>query len=107
MLRGYSFGFHIDGLHKFSTFGQSNCGGDINGDGINDQFIILKINNYSNNMLSIYTRSGVLVYSKRNYQNNWPADAGGKEFPEGSYFFRLDLEQDGKIDNQGWLYLSR
>lgn len=78
-----------------------------NGDGINDQFIILKINNYSNNMLSIYTRSGVLVYSKRNYQNNWPADAGGKALPEGSYFFRLDLEQDGKIDNQGWLYLSR
>ena len=39
MLRGYSFGFHIDGLHKFSTFGQSNCGGDINGDGINDIII--------------------------------------------------------------------
>ncbi len=78
-----------------------------NGDGINDQFIILKINNYSNNMLSIYTRSGELVYSKNNYQNNWPADAGGKALPEGSYFFRLDLEQDGKIDNQGWLYLSR
>jgi len=78
-----------------------------NGDGINDQFIILKINNYSNNMLSIYTRSGVLVYSKRNYQNNWPADAGGKEFPEGSYFFKLDLEQDGNIDYQGWIYLTR
>ena len=78
-----------------------------NGDGINDQFIILKIGNYSNSKLSIYTRSGVLVYSKKNYQNNWPADAGGKELPEGSYFFRLDLEQDGNIDNQGWLYLSR
>ena len=78
-----------------------------NGDGINDQFIILKIGNYSNSLLSIYTRSGVLVYSKSNYQNNWPADAGGKELPEGSYFFRLDLEQDGNIDNQGWLYLSR
>ena len=78
-----------------------------NGDGINDQFIILKIGNYSNSKLSIYTRSGVLVYSKNNYQNNWPADAGGKELPEGSYFFRLDLEQDGNIDHQGWLYLSR
>ena len=78
-----------------------------NGDGINDQFIILKIGNYSNSKLSIYTRSGELVYSKNNYQNNWPADAGGKALPEGSYFFRLDLEQDGKIDNQGWLYLSR
>ena len=78
-----------------------------NGDGINDQFIILKIGNYSNSLLSIYTRSGVLVYSKSNYQNNWPADSTGKELPEGSYFYRLDLEQDGNIDYQGWLYLSR
>ncbi len=78
-----------------------------NGDGINDQFIILKIGNYSNSLLSIYTRSGILVYSKRNYQNNWPADAEGKELPAGSYFFRLDLEQDGNIDHQGWLYLTR
>ena len=78
-----------------------------NGDGINDQFTILKIGNYSNSLLSIYTRSGVLVYSKSNYQNNWPADSTGKELPEGSYFYRLDLEQDGKIDYQGWIYLSR
>jgi len=78
-----------------------------NGDGINDQFIILKITNYSNSILSIYTRNGVLVYSKRNYQNNWPSDASDKEFPEGSYYFKLDLEQDGIIDHQGWIYLSR
>ena len=77
------------------------------GDGINDQFIILKIGDYSNSLLSIYTRGGMLVYSKRNYQNNWPADAGGKELPEGSYFYRLDIEQDGNIDYQGWIYLSR
>ena len=78
-----------------------------NGDGINDQFTILKIGDYSNSLLSIYTRGGILVYSKLNYQNNWPADSTGKELPEGSYFYRLDLEQDGKIDYQGWIYLSR
>ncbi len=78
-----------------------------NGDGINDHFIILKIDNYPNSLLSIYSRSGVLIYSKLNYQNTWPADQAGKEFPEGSYFFRLDLEQDGNIDYQGWLYLTR
>ena len=39
--------------------------------------------------------------------DNWPADAGGKELPEGSYFFTLDLEEDGNIDHQGWLYLTR
>ena len=78
-----------------------------NGDGINDQFILLKIDNYPNNLLSIYSRSGALVYSKINYQNTWPSDVADKEFPEGSYFFRLDLEQDGNIDYQGWLYLTR
>tara|TARA_A100001011_G_scaffold393249_1_gene482662 strand:- start:15729 stop:19853 length:4125 start_codon:yes stop_codon:yes gene_type:complete len=78
-----------------------------NGDGINDQLIILKIDNYPNNLLSIYSRSGALVYSKVNYQNTWPSDLADKEFPEGSYFFRLDLEQDGNVDYQGWLYLTR
>ena len=78
-----------------------------NGDGINDRFSILKIETYPNSFLSIYTRTGSLQYSKRNYQNTWPSDQNGQQLPEGSYFFVLDLENDGQIDHQGWLYLTR
>ena len=78
-----------------------------NGDGINDSFDILKINSYPNNLLSIYNRSGSLIYSKKNYQNTWPSDQNNKSVPEGSYYFTLDLENNGNIDKQGWIYLTR
>ncbi|MFL2603859.1 MAG: gliding motility-associated C-terminal domain-containing protein [Flavobacteriaceae bacterium] len=78
-----------------------------NGDGINDSFDILKINSYPNNLLSIYNRSGSLIYSKRNYQNTWPLDQNNQSVPEGSYYFTLDLENNGNIDKQGWIYLTR
>ena len=78
-----------------------------NGDGINDSFNILKINSYPNNLLSIYNRSGSLIYSKRNYQNTWPSDQNNQSLPEGSYYFTLDLENNGNIDKQGWIYLTR
>ena len=78
-----------------------------NGDGINDSFDILKINSYPNNLLSIYNRSGSLIYSKRNYQNTWPSDQNNQSVPEGSYYFTLDLENNGNIDKQGWIYLTR
>lgn len=78
-----------------------------NGDGINDYFSILKISSYPSSNLSIYTRSGSLQYSRRNYQNTWPSDIRGQQLPEGSYYFMLDLENDGRIDYQGWIYLTR
>ena len=78
-----------------------------NGDGINDSFNILKINSYPNNILSIYNRSGSLIYIRRNYQNTWPSDQNNQTVPEGSYYFTLDLENNGNIDKRGWIYVSR
>ena len=78
-----------------------------NGDGINDIFKILKINSYPNNFLSIYSRSGTLIYSKKNYQNTWPADQNNQKVPEGSYYYNLDLDDNGVIDKRGWIYLTR
>ncbi|MDA7777916.1 gliding motility-associated C-terminal domain-containing protein [Flavobacteriaceae bacterium] len=78
-----------------------------NGDGINDQFTVLKIETHPNNLLTIYSRTGNLLYSKNNYQNTWPSGQNKNNLPEGSYYYRLDLEGDGLIDYEGWLYLTR
>lgn len=78
-----------------------------NGDGINDYFTILKIENYPNAVLSIYSRSGILIYSKKNYVNTWPSDQNNKPLPEGSYYYQIDLEGKGTIDFKGWIYLTR
>ena len=78
-----------------------------NNDGINDTWKLPKIEDYTNSQVHIYTRSGALIYQKRNYLNTWPADADSNLIPEGSYYFRIDLESDGIIDYEGWLYLTR
>ena len=77
-----------------------------NGDGINDQFIILKIENNPNNYLTIYNKTGNLIYEKNNYQNTWPED-DNKLLPEGSYYYRIDIDGDDSTDYEGWLYLTR
>jgi len=78
-----------------------------NNDGINDTWELIKIETYANSQVYIYTRSGALIYQKRNYLNTWPADADSNLIPEGSYYFRIDLESDGIIEEEGWLYLTR
>ena len=78
-----------------------------NGDGINDRWIILKIEEYNNNKVFIYSRTGVLIYEANNYQNDWPAVSGQERIPEGSYFYRIDLDSDGEADKVGWIYLTR
>ncbi len=78
-----------------------------NGDGINDFFEIQNIENHPNNELLIYTRSGVVIFSTRNYRNNWSGTTDNGLVPEGSYYFTVDLEGDGTIDRQGWIYISR
>ena len=78
-----------------------------NNDGINDLWMVLKIEGYSNNKVSIYSKSGVLIYETRNYLNTWPRDSDSERIPEGSYYYIIDLENNGAIDYQGWLYLTR
>ena len=90
-----------DGEIKISEFVSPN------GDGINDFFEIQNIENHPNNELVIYTRSGVVIFSTRNYRNNWSGTTDNGLVPEGSYYFTLDLEGDGTLDRQGWIYISR
>ncbi len=78
-----------------------------NNDGINDLWSVLKIEEYLNNKVSIYSKSGVLIYETRNYLNTWPSDSDSERIPEGSYYYVIDLENNGTIDYQGWLYLTR
>jgi gliding motility-associated-like protein len=78
-----------------------------NNDGINDTWELIKIESYSNSQIYIYTRSGVLIYNKRNYLNSWPADSDSNLIPEGSYYYRIDLDGNDTIDFEGWLYLTR
>ncbi len=62
-----------------------------NGDGINDFFVIKGLENYKNNRLMIYNRFGNSVYETKNYQNDWGGTYNGKNLPDGTYFYIIDL----------------
>jgi len=78
-----------------------------NGDGINDYFTILKIENYPNNQVWIFTRTGYEVFNTQNYRNDWTGTQNGNPLPEGSYYYRIDLDGNSTVDFEGWLYLTR
>lgn len=69
----------------------------INGDGMNDHFSIQNLPIESR--VSIYNSWGSTVFSSDAYQNNW-----GNEEKSGVYFYELQYELCGKMEQQsGWL----
>jgi len=81
-----------------------------NGDGINDFFVIKGIDGKTAS-LSVYNRWGNLVYSSRDYQNDWDglANTGlllGSKLPDGTYFYVLDLH-DGEKAKIGYITINR
>ena len=78
-----------------------------NSDGINDTWQIKEIDRYPNNQVWIFTRSGYEVFNTQNYRNDWSGTQNGNPLPEGSYYYRIDLDGNSTIDFEGWLYLTR
>ena len=80
-----------------------------NGDGVHDAWVIYNIENNPNHDIKVYNRWGSEVFASRNYQNNWTGTSkNGGDLPDGtSYYYMIDLQGDGTVDLQGWLYISR
>ena len=78
-----------------------------NGDGINDLWVIGEIERYSSNRVSVYDTSGVLVFSKENYENLWDGTFNGIDLPSASYLYMIDVDNNGTIDFKGWVYITR
>ena len=80
------------------------------GDGINDTWFINNIQNYPNNSVKVYNRWGDLIFNKRNYQNDWNGSYAnnGNNIPDASsYYYQIDLDGNGSIDHDGWIYITK
>ncbi|MCK7590037.1 gliding motility-associated C-terminal domain-containing protein [Subsaxibacter sp. CAU 1640] len=89
------------------------------GDGQNDFFRIVGIENYPNNNLKIFNRWGVLLYEMDGYGINGKVFRGvsegrvtvskNEELPTGSYFYVLKRFVSGgeTLTNEGYLYIKR
>ena len=78
-----------------------------NSDGVNDTWQVKEIDRYPNNHVWIFTRTGYEVFNTQNYRNDWSGTQNGTPLPEGSYYYRIDLDGNSTIDFEGWLYLTR
>ena len=83
------------------------------GDAANEYFVITGIENYTDNILTIFNRWGNVVYSMDAYQNQWNGISNGSmvigsdPLPTGTYYYLLDLYGDGKTVYKGSIYLKR
>lgn len=63
-----------------------------NGDGVNDVWVIKKINLFPDNDLIILNRWGNQVYFSKSYQNNWEGTtSAGEPLERGTYFYVLRI----------------
>lgn len=81
-----------------------------NGDGYNDLFVILGIENFTDNELMVFNRQGITVYYRANYQNDWdgtPTEGRvvGGVLPEGTYYYIFKYGENGI--RKGFVYINR
>jgi len=68
---------------------------------------VKNIEQYGTSSVKVYNRNGQLVFSKRNYQNDWAGtyQETGELLPAGSYYYLVEVQETGKV-KKGWLYLT-
>jgi gliding motility-associated-like protein len=76
-----------------------------NGDGINDRFVIKNLDQYPQNKLQVFDRSGKVVYEYINYSNNWDGTFNGKTLIKDTYFYILTVK--GQIVKRGAITVVR
>lgn len=60
-----------------------------NSDGVNDTWYIENIENFPDNEVTVYNIDGRIVYTKKEYTNNWKGTYNGNELPDGTYYYVL------------------
>jgi gliding motility-associated-like protein len=82
-----------------------------NGDGHNETFVIRGLEDYKNSTLTIYTRSGQLIYKSLDYLNDWSGRTLNSTLkdntllPTGTYYYVLHLGGTARFI-KGFVYLS-
>ncbi len=77
-----------------------------NGDGKNDKWVIRNLDAYPDNEIQIFDRTGRLVYTRRNYSNDWDGTMNGSPLGEGTYYYILKI-QGGAKTAKGYITIIR
>lgn len=63
------------------------------GDGINDTWKITNLEKYDGARVSIYDRSGMLLFQAKNSDLEWDGTYNGKPMPSSDYWYVVDVEE--------------
>lgn len=63
-----------------------------NGDGINDTWNIPDLATYTNCLMSVYNRYGILVFQSKGYAKAWDGTNSGQQLPFATYYYVLLLD---------------
>jgi gliding motility-associated-like protein len=80
-----------------------------NGDNVNDTWYIENIERYPEAVIRVFNRwGGEVFYHRGNYKNDWNGTYKNnlETLPEAPYYYRIDLDNDGYIEHQGWIYIN-
>ena len=82
----------------------------LNGDGINDSWIIEGIEQYPNVEVFLFNRWGNLIYTNKAYQNDWYGEVNqgmakndSGRVPPGTYFYVVRLHDGATQDFEGYI----
>jgi gliding motility-associated-like protein len=78
-----------------------------NSDGTNDMLVIKNIDMYPNNVLKVFDRAGRLIYSKKNYANDWDGTFDGAPLAQDTYFYVVDFGPEVKEKLKGFVTIVR
>ncbi len=82
------------------------------GDGKNDLFVILGIENYPDNELTIFNRWGNKVYYMSRYDNSWSGlsdnvlTMGSNKLPTGTYYYIFEYNKDDRPPKEGFVVIK-
>lgn len=80
----------------------------INGDMVNDVWVIDYLDQYRENEVTLYNRTGAVVFHSLNYKNDWTGYLGSKPLPEDTYFYIIKLKKGDSIGfKKGYLTVIR
>jgi gliding motility-associated-like protein len=78
-----------------------------NGDGINDTWVIKRIEQFTNAEVEIFDRWGRIVYKSKGFYKPWDGKYKGRDMPMDSYYYVIDLHYKGLKRIKGTVNLIR
>ena len=92
-------------IHVRCALVEAFTGFSPNGDGVNEHFTFVGIEDFPNNTLRVYNRWGNEVLVAPSYNNTWEGDWLGKALPDGTYFWLLEIDNEEPLS--GFVQINR